>query len=137
MKLFRLATGAVLPVFLTFMLLGALHGQDQPPPPADQPPLQPGTEQPSAPPLTEPHLENLLAPVALYPDTLLSEILAASTYPIEVVEAQQWLQKNRNLKGQALMDAAKKQNWDPSVQALVAFPEVLTRLNQDIRWTTD
>jgi hypothetical protein len=68
---------------------------------------------------------------------LLSQILAASTYPIEVVEAQQWLQQNRNLRGQQLMDAAKQQNWDPSVQALVAFPDVLTRLNQDIRWTTD
>ncbi len=124
MKIFRLAAGAVLPVFLTFMLLGTLHGQEQPPPPADQPPLQPGQEQapPPAPPLTEPQLENLVAPVALYPDTLLSEILAASTYPIEVVEAQQWLQKNRNLRGQALMDAAKQQNWDPSVQALVVFP---------------
>jgi hypothetical protein len=68
---------------------------------------------------------------------LLSQILVASTYPIEVVEAQQWLQQHRNLKGQKLMDAAKDQNWDPSIQALVAFPDVLTRLNQDIRWTTD
>jgi len=139
MRIFRLAAGAVLPVFLTSMMLGTLLGQDAPPPPAEQPPLQPGQEQapPPAPPLSEQQLENLVAPVALYPDTLLSEILAASTYPIEVVEAQQWLQKNRNLRGQALMDAAKQQNWDPSVQALVAFPDVLARLNQDIHWTTD
>ena len=66
-----------------------------------------------------------MAPIALYPDTLLSQILAASTYPIEVVEAQQWLQQHRDLKGQALMNEAQKQNWDPSVQALVAFPDVL------------
>ena len=82
-------------------------------------------------------LQDLVAPIALYPDTLLSQILVASTYPIEVVEAQQWLQQNRNLHGQQLMDAARQQNWDPSVQALVAFPDVLARLNQDIRWTTD
>jgi hypothetical protein len=68
---------------------------------------------------------------------LLSQILAASTYPIEVVEAQQWLQQHRDLKGQQLMEAAKQENWDPSIQALVAFPDVLARLNQDIRWTTD
>jgi len=54
-----------------------------------------------------------------------------------VVEAQQWLQQNANLKGQALVNAAQKQNWDPSIQALVVFPDVLARLNQDIRWTTD
>jgi hypothetical protein len=82
-------------------------------------------------------LDDLVAPIALYPDTLLSQILVASTYPLEVVEAQQWLQQNPTLKGQALVDAAQKQNWDPSVQALVVFPDVLARLNQDVRWTTD
>jgi len=82
-------------------------------------------------------LEDLVAPIALYPDTLLSQVLVASTYPLEVVEAQQWLQQNRNLTGQSLVNAAQRQNWDPSVQALVVFPDVLGRLNQDIRWTTD
>jgi len=101
----------------------------QQPPPADQaPPAQP---------LSSDQLDNLVAPIALYPDNLLSQILAASTYPLEIVEAQQWLQQNRNLKGQQLLDAAKEQNWDASVQALVVFPDVLTRLNQDVRWTTD
>ena len=111
-----------------------LFAQEQSPPPettADQ------AAPPPAAPLNPEQLQDLVAPIALYPDTLLSEILAASTYPIEVVEAQQWLQQNRNLKGQQLMDAAKQQNWDPSVQALVAFPDVLARLNQDVRWTTD
>jgi hypothetical protein len=98
---------------------------------------QPGQLAPPAQPLSPEQLQNLVAPIALYPDTLLSQILVAATYPIEVVEAQQWLQQNRNLKGQPLMDAARQQNWDPSVQALVPFPDVLTRLNQDIRWTTD
>jgi len=82
-------------------------------------------------------LDNLVAPIALYPDPLLGQVLAASTYPVELVEAQQWLQANGNLHGQDLMDAAKQQNWDASVQALVAMPDVLAKLNQDIHWTTD
>jgi uncharacterized protein DUF3300 len=97
----------------------------------------PAAQPPPAQPLSPDQLDNLVAPIALYPDNILSQILAASTYPLEVVEAQQWLQQNRNLSGQSLLDAARQQNWDPSVQALVVFPDVLTRLNQDIRWTTD
>src|SRR5271157_1644086 len=81
-------------------------------------------------------LDDLVAPIALYPDPLLSQVLAASTYPLEVVEAQQWLQHNGNLKGQQLTDAARQQNWDASVQAMVAFPDVLTMLNRDVQWTT-
>jgi hypothetical protein len=81
-------------------------------------------------------LDDLVAPIALYPDPLLSQVLVATTYPLEVVEAQQWLQKNGNLRGQQLMDAARQQNWDASVQAMVAFPDVLTTLNQDVQWAT-
>jgi len=135
MRVIRLAAAVSLPVLLAF--IGTVSfGQDAPPPPADQG-APPAESQPPAPPLNPDQLQDLVAPIALYPDNLLSEILAASTYPIEVVEAQQWLQQNRGLKGQKLMDEAKKQNWDPSIQALIAFPDVLTRLNQDIRWTTD
>ncbi|MGB6941463.1 MAG: DUF3300 domain-containing protein [Bryobacteraceae bacterium] len=136
MKNFRLAVAIVLPT----VLAAVLFGQEPPPgpvaPPADQG-APPGEPPPPAPPLNPQQLQDLVAPVALYPDTLLSQILVASTYPIEVVEAQQWLQQHRNLTGQALLDAARQQNWDPSIQALVAFPDVLARLNQDIRWTTD
>jgi hypothetical protein len=81
-------------------------------------------------------LDDLVAPIALYPDPLLSQVLVASTYPLEVVQAQQWLQRNGNLKGQLLTEAARQQNWDASVQAMVAFPDVLTMLNQDVQWTT-
>ena len=81
-------------------------------------------------------LDDLVAPIALYPDALLSQVLVASTYPLEVVEAQQWLQRNGGLKGQQLTEAARQQNWDASVQAMVAFPDVLTMLNQDVQWTT-
>ena len=104
---------------------------------------QPGTpppapaQQPQAATWTPQQLDNLVAPIALYPDPLLGQVLAACTYPVEVVEAQQWLQSNSNLQGQALTDAARQQSWDASVQALVAMPDVLTKLNQDVRWTTD
>jgi Protein of unknown function (DUF3300) len=81
-------------------------------------------------------LDNLVAPVALYPDQLLSQVLAASTYPLEIVEAQQWLQQNSYLHGPQLVDAARQQNWDPSVQALVIFPEVLVLLTRDVQWAT-
>jgi uncharacterized membrane protein YgcG len=82
-------------------------------------------------------LDNLVAPVALYPDSLLSQVLVAATYPLEVAEAAQWLQQNRGLQGQQLVDAARQQNWDASIQALVVFPDVLNRLSSDVRWTTD
>jgi hypothetical protein len=87
--------------------------------------------------LSTDELNNLVAPIALYPDPLLSQMLVASTYPLEVVEANQWLQRNDDLHGQELINAAKQQTWDPSVQALVAVPDALAKLNQDIRWTTD
>jgi hypothetical protein len=93
---------------------------------------------PSEPPqlLSPEQLDNLVAPVALYPDQLLSQVLAASTYPLEIVEAQQWLQRNGNLQGSQLMDAAKQQNWDASVQAMVAFPDAMALLTRDVQWTT-
>lgn len=95
----------------------------------------PQAQQPQL--LTLDQLDRLVAPIALYPDPLLSQVLAASTYPLEIVEAQQWLQQNRNLSSQQLVEAAKQQNWDPSVQLLVAFPEVMALVTRDIRWTTD
>ncbi len=106
----------------------------QAPPPG--PPPSAGQPAP-APALSPQQLDDLVAPIALYPDPLLSQVLVAATYPLEIVEAQQWLQKNNGLTGNALMNAARQQNWDASVQALVAFPNVLSELNQDIRWTTD
>jgi hypothetical protein len=86
--------------------------------------------------LSENDLDNLVAPITLYPDPLLSQVLAAATYPLEIVEARQWLQGNGNLQGQRLIEAAKQQDWDPSVQLLVAFPDVLALCSRDIRWTT-
>ncbi len=63
-----------------------------------------------------------MAPIALYPDPLLSQTLVASTYPLEIVQLQQWLGKNEDLKGKALANAVEKQPWDPSIQSMAAFP---------------
>ena len=82
-------------------------------------------------------LDSLVAPIALYPDPLLAQTLAASTYPLEVLQLQQWLAKNPGLKDKALLDAVARQPWDPSVQALAALPDVVTWLANDIQWTTD
>ena len=95
------------------------------------------TEQPPEQLLSAEHLNTLVAPVALYPDALLSQVLVAATYPLEIVEVGQWLKRNSNLEGSKLVDAARQQKWDPSIQALVVFPDVIKRLNADIRWTTD
>ncbi|MGO9257025.1 MAG: DUF3300 domain-containing protein [Bryobacteraceae bacterium] len=97
-------------------------------PPAPPPPGQT---------LSPDQLDDLVAPIALYPDELVSQILVASTYPLEVVQAFQWLQRNPGLTGPALTQAAQEQNWDPSVQALVVFPDVVKRLNDDVTWTTN
>src|SRR5580704_4818181 len=107
-----------------------------------QPPLNqqmPANTQQSPPPqtLSPAQLDSLVAPIALYPDPILSQILVASTYPLEIVEAARWLSQNSSLQGKPLVDAAAKQSWDASVQALVVLPDVLKRLNQEITWTSD
>src|SRR5664279_375465 len=86
--------------------------------------------------ITPQQLDDLVAPIALYPDPLVGEVLAASTYPMEVAEAEQWIRDHTHWKPSKLMDEAKKQNWDPSIQGLVAFPDVLAHLTQDMSWTT-
>jgi hypothetical protein len=82
-------------------------------------------------------LDSLVAPIALYPDPMLAQVLAASTYPLEIIQLQQWLAKNPGMKDKALADAVAKQPWDPSVQALAGLPDVAKRLADDIQWTTD
>src|SRR5690349_10117636 len=82
-------------------------------------------------------LDSLVAPIALYPDPLLAQTLAASTYPLEIIQLQQFLDKNKSLKDKALADAVQKQQWDPSVQAMAAFPDVVMQLSNNVKWTTD
>ena len=101
--------------------------QQQPPPPPQQQPQQQA--------LTQQQLQQLVAPIALYPDALLAQVLTASTYPLEVTMAARWSEKNQNLKGAALEDAMQKQPWDPSVKGLTAVPQVLAMMNEKLDWT--
>lgn len=80
-------------------------------------------------------LDQMLAPIALYPDTLLSQVLIASTYPLEIVEAARWSRQNPRLQGDEAVAAVAERDWDPSVKALVAFPELLAQLDTDLDWT--
>ena len=87
------------------------------------------------PPLSKEQLEQVVAPIALYPDDLLSQVLMASTYPLEVVQAARWASQNPNVKGKALEDAMAKQSWDPSVKGLVAVPQTLQMMSDKLDWT--
>jgi Protein of unknown function (DUF3300) len=90
-----------------------------------------------APKIPNDQLDSLVAPIALYADPLLAQTLAASTYPLEIIQLQQWIEKNKNLKDKALADAVAKEPWDASVQAMAAFPDVVQRLAGNVQWTTD
>jgi uncharacterized membrane protein YgcG len=81
-------------------------------------------------------LQQLVAPIALYPDALVAQILAASTYPAEIVEADRWMQSHSDLKGKKLAEEVNKQPWDPSVKALTQFPSVLANMDKNLSWTS-
>ena len=87
--------------------------------------------------LTGSDLDALVAPIALYPDALVAQVLVAATYPLEIVQADRWRQSNSRLQGQPLEDALAKQAWDPSVAWLTHFPDLLTRMAQNLDWTQD
>jgi len=120
--------------------------QTESPAPAQQMPAQQAqsqvmtrttNEQLPAEKISPDQLDSLVAPIALYSDPLLAQTLAASTYPLEIIQLQQWMERNKNLKDKALADAVAKQPWDPSVQALSATPDVVQRLAGNVQWTTD
>ena len=106
--------------------------QDAPAPPQAAPRLRPPpyTQQ------TPEQLQQLVAPIALYPDSLVAQILAASTFPDQVVEADRWVQAHPGLQGDALGQAVDQQPWDPSVKALTAFPSVLGNMDKNLSWTS-
>ncbi len=106
-----------------------LHAQTAPSPGA------PPASAAAAPGVSQGELESMLAPIALYPDALLSQMLMASTYPLEIVEAARWRKDNAALKDKALEDALANQSWDESVKSLTAFPDVLERMSKDLAWT--
>jgi hypothetical protein len=95
--------------------------EQQPPPPVQHSPQE---------------LQQLVAPIALYPDALGAQILAASTYPTEIVEADRWMQSHSNLKGDELAKEVDKQDWDPSVKAMAQFPSVLENMDKNLSWTS-
>jgi hypothetical protein len=86
-------------------------------------------------PFSQQELEQIVAPIALYPDALVAQVLMASTYPLEIVSAQRWVKANPGVQGKALEDAMQKQTWDASVKSLTAFPQVLDMMNAQIDWT--
>ncbi|MFZ0518411.1 MAG: DUF3300 domain-containing protein, partial [Acidobacteriaceae bacterium] len=111
--------------------------QDQGAPPQDQGAPPPDQGAPQGQPLSPEELGQMVAPIALYPDALVAQILAASTYPTEIVEADRWVQAQGNMPPEQLGAAANQQTWDPSVKALIAFPSVLAQMDKNIQWTTD
>src|SRR5260370_39056209 len=85
---------------------------------------------------TPEQLQQLVAPIALYPDSLVAQILAAATFPEHVVEVDQWVHAHPDLKGDALAQAVDRQPWDPSVKALTAFPSILGNMDKNLSWTS-
>ena len=112
--------------FLALMLAASVALAQQVPAPAYPPP------QPA---FTQAELDQMLAPIALYPDSLLSQILMASTYPLEVVEAARWSKANPGLRGEDAVNAFASQPWDPSVKSLLAFPQILSMMDERLDWT--
>ena len=110
----------------SILLVSAVHAQGSAPPAADAA---------APPPFTAQELDALVAPIALYPDALLSQILMASTYPLEVVQAARWSKANPGLSGDEAVKKAGKETWDVSVMSLVAFPNVLEMMNEKLDWT--
>ena len=99
-------------------------------------PLETMAQQPASEPVfKQEELEQILAPIALHPDPLVSQILMASTYPLEIVQADRWAKQNASLKGDALAKALESQDWDPSVKSLINFSQVLTMMSEKLDWT--
>jgi len=133
------------------MITGCSRGDDQPaaapsiqeqpsaaPTAAPPAPPPPSAMEPGAPPgaATPQQLQELVSPIALYPDVLVAQILAGSTYPTQVVEAERWLKQNPNLSGDQLANQVNQQNWDPSIKSLTQFPTVLQTMNDSLAWTS-
>jgi uncharacterized membrane protein YgcG len=119
---------ATLAIVLLTAPLAILNAQNETPPPAGNP-----TE---GAPQSAQQLQSLVAPIALYPDSLVAMVLTASTFPDQVAVADYWLQQNKSLTGSALAQAADGQTWDPSVKALTAFPSVLDNMAKNLNWTS-
>jgi uncharacterized protein DUF3300 len=155
MKLLTRPKGRSLPLILasavlmstTPILSGCSRGEDQPSPSAKASvtataapatPVPEAASQPGPPPgaATAQELQELVSPIALYPDVLVAQILAGSTYPDQIVEADRWLKQNPNLTGDQLAAQVNPQPWDPSIKSLTQFPSVLQTMNDNLAWTS-
>ncbi|HMK22141.1 MAG TPA: DUF3300 domain-containing protein, partial [Terriglobales bacterium] len=126
--LVRVAQG----VSATMLAASTTFAQIPPPPPGPPPGPPPSLVSPA---FSQQELDQMLAPIALYPDPLLSQILMAATYPLEIVEAARWVAANPGLQGDDAVRAVVAQSWDPSVKSLVAFPQILALMDQRLDWT--
>src|SRR5262249_53335986 len=121
--------------FASLVLMPLVAMAQSPTPAAQQAPAASPAPAASQPLLKSEELDALVAPIALYPDTLLATILMASSYPLEVVQADRWATENKSLKGDQLKAAVDKQAWDESVKSLVATPSVLSMMSSKLDWT--
>ncbi|MGB7976521.1 MAG: DUF3300 domain-containing protein, partial [Roseiarcus sp.] len=131
----RAVGGAALATILATAASAQSPSWPTPPAPQAESPTTPQTKPAS--PLSPARLGQMLAPIALYPDDLLADVLAAATYPLDIVEAARWLQDSQNaaLKGDQLFAALRQKSWDPSVKALTPFPRILRMLDANLEWT--
>jgi hypothetical protein len=133
------ARRVLIPLFAAAILIATLP-QNLPAQDDQQPPSQNSSAQSrNAPPYAQQspeQLQQLVAPIALYPDALVAQILAAATFPEQIVEADRWVQQHPDLKGDALAQAVDQEPWDPSVKALAAFPSILGNMDKNLSWTS-
>jgi hypothetical protein len=123
----RRPTRELLAGLLLLGSLGAFAFAEDPPPAVAPEPAK----------LTPDQIEQLVAPIALYSDALLMQVMMASTYPVEIVEADRWRRQNAGLKDDALDKALESKDWDPSVEGLTHFPDLLKRMSENLDWTKD
>src|SRR5262245_57310720 len=128
MPISKQVLAVILSMFLALTPLMTVVGRPQSP---QQPAMETTNAAPSA-----DDLKSLVAPIALYPDNLIAQILTGATYPTQVVDADRWLQKNKNLQGEQLAAAVDKQAWDPSIKGLTQFPSVLSNMSTNLSWTS-
>jgi len=133
MRVLAILTG----IAFVLALQGTALAQDAPAEPDEAGQAAPADQEGAQQLLDEGQLDQLVAPIALYPDPLLAQVLIASTYPLEVVQAERWLEKNKDLRGDALDASVAKEDWDDSIKALVEVPDVLEMMNKDLDWTSN
>ena len=121
-------------VFAAALLVAAVTSAQQATEPATSTAAKPAPAAAGAKTFSQQELDQLLAPIALYPDNLLAQILMASTYPLEVVQAARWRAANPDVKDKALEDAMQKETWDPSVKGLTSVPQVLKQMDENLEW---